>query len=55
MALVGMSPAAKGMNDEQRAQVVAAITDENDAVLRPYLDRTDLVFDLGANIAMARA
>jgi ubiquinone/menaquinone biosynthesis C-methylase UbiE len=54
MALVGMSAAAKAMNDEQRAQVIAAITDENVGALRPYLDGADLVFDLGSNIAVAQ-
>jgi hypothetical protein len=49
-----MSAAAKAMNDEQRAQVIAAITDENVGALRPYLDGAHLVFDLGSNIAVAQ-
>lgn len=54
MALVGMSAGGKGMSEEQRAQVIGAITAENAGALRPYLDGSDLVFDLGSNIAVAQ-
>jgi ubiquinone/menaquinone biosynthesis C-methylase UbiE len=54
MAVVGMSAAAKRMNDEQRAAAIAAVTAESIAALQPYLEGDDLVFDIGSNLAVAR-
>lgn len=54
MGVVGMSPAGKGMTDEQRAGVVAKITNESIAVLMKYMDGTDLAFDIGTNLAIAK-
>jgi ubiquinone/menaquinone biosynthesis C-methylase UbiE len=55
MAIVAMSAAAKIMTDERRAQVVAAITRDSVVAMQHYLDGNDLVWDLGTNIATARA
>jgi len=55
MAIVAMSAAAKIMTDEQRAQAVAAITNDSVVAMQRYLDGNDLVWDLGTNIATARA
>lgn len=55
MAIVGMSAAAKAMSEEQRTQVIAAITNDTVDAVRPYLDGKEVVFDLLSNIAIARA
>jgi ubiquinone/menaquinone biosynthesis C-methylase UbiE len=55
MALVGMSAAAKALTEEQRAQVVAAITNDSIDAATPYLRGGELVFDLVSNVAIARA
>ena len=55
MAVISMSAAAKSMSDEQRAQVIAAITNDSIEAMRSYIDGNDLVCDLGTNIATARA
>lgn len=55
MAVVGMSPAAKGMTDEERAHVADAITNDSVKALQGYVDGTELVFSLSTNIAIARA
>jgi ubiquinone/menaquinone biosynthesis C-methylase UbiE len=54
MALVGMSPAAKAMTDDQRAQMITAIANDSATAIQPYLDGTDLVFNLVSNVATAR-
>jgi ubiquinone/menaquinone biosynthesis C-methylase UbiE len=55
MASVGMSAAAKAMNDAERARVIEAITRDSMDVMQRYLDAEELVFELRANIATARA
>jgi len=54
MAIVGMSPAAKAMSDEQRAEVTAAIEKDSLDAIQTYLDGTDLVWELSSNMAVAR-
>lgn len=53
MALVGMSPAGKAMDDEQRKQVVETIIRESEPVLEPYADGTGISFELSTNLATA--
>jgi len=55
MAIVGMSATGKAMSQEQRTQVTAAITNESVDATQPYLDGTELVFDLLSTIACAQA
>jgi ubiquinone/menaquinone biosynthesis C-methylase UbiE len=55
MAIVGMSPAAKAMSEEERAQAIAVIANDSLDAIQGYLDGTELVFDLGSNVAIARA
>ena len=55
MALVGMSAAAKGLTDEQRAQTSSAIVADSAGVLGPYTDPAGLSFEISSNIATARA
>jgi ubiquinone/menaquinone biosynthesis C-methylase UbiE len=55
MAVVGMSAAAKTMTDEERARVIAVVANDSVEALQPYADGSDLVFDLGSNIAIGRA
>ena len=54
MASVGMSAAAKTMNDAERGALIEAVTQDSMEVLQRYLDGDVLVFELGANIATAR-
>jgi ubiquinone/menaquinone biosynthesis C-methylase UbiE len=54
LALVGMSAASKQMDDAKRAETVAAVVAESEAVLPPFLDGQQLTFDLGSNVATAR-
>ena len=54
MAIVGMSPAAKRMTDEERVRITNAITRDSVKALQSYMDGTDLVFALGTNVAIAR-
>jgi len=53
MAIVGMSPAAKAMPEEQRAEVSATIANQSLDTWQPFVDGSDLVFELGTNIATA--
>jgi ubiquinone/menaquinone biosynthesis C-methylase UbiE len=55
MALVGMSPAGKAMSEEQRQRVVSGITADSADAAGRYVQGTDLVFDLMANIGIARS
>ena len=54
MAVVGMSPAAKHMTDDERTRVTDAITSDSVKAMQEYVDGTDLVFSLGTNVAIAR-
>lgn len=54
-AVVGMSAAARTMRDEQRAQIVGAVAADSIQALQPYLAGGDLVFEIGSNMAIARA
>lgn len=55
MALVGMSQASSTMNDAERQQIVEAIVTHSADVVRQYTHAAGLVFELGANVATARA
>jgi ubiquinone/menaquinone biosynthesis C-methylase UbiE len=55
MALVGMSAAAKTMDERTRAEVVDQIAADSTPVLSRYSDAGELVFDLASNVAIARA
>jgi hypothetical protein len=55
MALVGMSAAAKTMDERTRAEVVDRIAADSTPVLSRYSDAGELVFDLASNVAIARA
>jgi ubiquinone/menaquinone biosynthesis C-methylase UbiE len=55
MAMVGMSPAAKAMSDEQRAETIANIVSDSAEVIASYLEGDDLVFDISSNVAVASA
>jgi hypothetical protein len=54
MALLGMSPAAKSMGDEERQRVAAAITSDSIEAVKPFLDGDALVFDFVSSIVTAR-
>ncbi len=53
-ALVGMSAASKGLSDEERARVVAAIVSDSAAALEPYSNGEGLMFQIASNVATAR-
>lgn len=55
MAVVGMSAAGKTMTDEQRAQAIAAVASDSVAVLQPYIEGDGVAFEIGTNMATARA
>lgn len=54
-ACVGMSAAGKAMSDEERQRLAALITNESTDVARAYGDGDGIAFDLGTNLATARA
>jgi len=51
MALVGMSPAAKAMGDEERARIAEAIIADCAPVAARYTDASGLVFPNATNLA----
>jgi SAM-dependent methyltransferase len=55
MALVGMSPASSTTTEEERARLVTVIADESAEAVRQYSSSDGLSFELGANVATARA
>jgi ubiquinone/menaquinone biosynthesis C-methylase UbiE len=56
MALMGMSPAAKAMPDDERARMIAAIVEQSvEEVLPRYRDGADIAFANATNMALARA
>jgi len=54
MALVGMSAGSKGMDEEERQRMAAAIAREGGDAAGPYTDQNGLAFELSANLATAR-
>jgi ubiquinone/menaquinone biosynthesis C-methylase UbiE len=54
MALVGMSAASKELNDENRAQVVQAITRDSDEVVRANTDEQGFAYEIGTSVVTAR-
>lgn len=55
MALVSMSRASSAMSDEERQQIVAAVTRDSADLVRLHTDGTGFAFELGTNVAMATA
>jgi ubiquinone/menaquinone biosynthesis C-methylase UbiE len=55
MALIGMSPASSTMNEHERARLVDVMVDESTEAVRQYSSAHGLSFELGANVAVARA
>jgi ubiquinone/menaquinone biosynthesis C-methylase UbiE len=55
MALVGMSAAAKTMDERTRAEAVDRIAADSAPVVARYSDAGGLVFELTSNVAIARA
>ena len=54
MAFLGMSAAARTMDDQQRRRIMDAIVSESAPVSRSYTDGTGLAFGLSTNLATAR-
>ena len=54
-AVVGMSAGAQTMTNEERARLGDLIAEESAEVARRYTNGDGLAFDLGANVATARA
>jgi ubiquinone/menaquinone biosynthesis C-methylase UbiE len=54
MAFVGMSAAAKAMEDGERKRVLETIAHESEPVLRSYSDASGLAFELSTNLATGR-
>ncbi len=55
MAIVGMSSAGKAMDEQERKRVVDAILSDSEPVRERYTDGAELLFELSANLATARA
>jgi hypothetical protein len=55
MALVGMSAAAKGMGDEERQRVAAAIAEDSADVAASRADGEGLAFEISTNVVLASA
>jgi ubiquinone/menaquinone biosynthesis C-methylase UbiE len=55
MAVVGMSEKGPSLSDGERAKVVAAIVSDSMPLLARYAEGTGITFDIGANIAEAKA
>jgi ubiquinone/menaquinone biosynthesis C-methylase UbiE len=53
MALVGMSAASSRMTDEERSRSVDALVEASADTVRQYSTPDELVFELGANVAIA--
>ncbi|TPW16323.1 MAG: hypothetical protein FD129_745 [bacterium] len=54
MALVGMSPAAKSLAEEERARVLDTIIQESAGAVSNYRDGESLEFDAGSNVATGK-
>jgi ubiquinone/menaquinone biosynthesis C-methylase UbiE len=54
-AVVGMSAGASTMSDDERARLVAVIEGESGDVVQQHMGTGGLSFELGANLATARA
>jgi ubiquinone/menaquinone biosynthesis C-methylase UbiE len=52
-AIVGMSPAARALDDAERGRLAAAIAADSQQLATHYDDGAGLVFDLGTNVATA--
>jgi SAM-dependent methyltransferase len=54
MALVGMSPAAKGLAEEERARLIDLIVTESAAIVRAHTDAAGFAYEIGTNVTVAR-
>lgn len=54
-ALVGMSAGPSAMSDDERASLSSLVAEASAEVVRQYTDADGLAFELGANVATARA
>jgi ubiquinone/menaquinone biosynthesis C-methylase UbiE len=54
MALVGMTPGAKTMSDDERGAKVAAIVNDSAGAVGPFRDGDGVRFDLSSNLVSAR-
>jgi len=54
MALVGLSAASKGLGDEERERVVAAIVRDSEDAVRARTDETGFTYELAATVATAK-
>jgi hypothetical protein len=54
MAIIAMNQAAKAMTEVERTRVGDAITNESIEAIQPYVERSNLVFGIASNIAVAR-
>jgi ubiquinone/menaquinone biosynthesis C-methylase UbiE len=55
MALVNMSSAAEGMNEESRAALADTIADDSRSVLQPFAEGPAIVFEMRTNVLTAHA
>jgi hypothetical protein len=55
MALVGMSPTAKGMDSSERQLLVKTIIVESLTVVMPYMEKSGPAFELKSNLGIAEA
>jgi ubiquinone/menaquinone biosynthesis C-methylase UbiE len=53
MAFVGMSAVGRGMGEQERNRLVAAIVSDSAPVLQSYSDASGLAFELSTNLATA--
>jgi ubiquinone/menaquinone biosynthesis C-methylase UbiE len=53
MAVTGMSPEARAMSDERRAQAVERIIEESLDAMAPYRDGPGVAFEISTNVATA--
>jgi ubiquinone/menaquinone biosynthesis C-methylase UbiE len=54
MALVGMSAAGKGMDEQERKSAVEAIVSDSELVRKRYTDGSEIAFELSTNLAIAK-
>jgi ubiquinone/menaquinone biosynthesis C-methylase UbiE len=54
MALIGMSAAAKDLDEAERHRVADAIVSESECVRERYSDGSELAFEMSTNLATAR-
>lgn len=55
MALVSMSTGSRELTEEERQRVVADVVADSAEHVRPHMDGAGLAYEIGANVALARA